>query len=103
MSPTERTTTLRLLMPQWQGGNNPPYHFGAQLLAWLAPPASGPVETVDVESPASGALPIEGGIVGRRALLAQLTPQSNASPVITRNGLWCSAETASWISRRSPT
>jgi arginase len=72
MSPTERTTTLRLLMPQWQGGNNPPYHFGAQLLAWLAPPASGPVETVDVESPASGALPIEGGIVGRRALLAQL-------------------------------
>ena len=33
--------TLRLLMPQWQGGNNPPYHFGARLLSWLAPAASG--------------------------------------------------------------
>lgn len=29
--------TVRLLMPQWQGGNNPNYSFGAELLAWLAP------------------------------------------------------------------
>jgi len=29
--------TLRLLMPQWQGGNNPTYYLGARLLAWLAP------------------------------------------------------------------
>ncbi len=29
--------TVRLLMPQWQGGNNPHYSFGAELLAWLAP------------------------------------------------------------------
>lgn len=33
MSRTHSASTLRLLMPQWQGGNNPPYHFGAQLLA----------------------------------------------------------------------
>lgn len=59
-------------MPQWQGGNNPPYHFGAQLLAWLAPPANGPVETVEVTPPGDTPLPIEEGIVGRSALLAQL-------------------------------
>lgn len=29
--------TLRLLIPQWQGGNNPAYFLGAKLLAWLAP------------------------------------------------------------------
>ncbi|MEW6340643.1 MAG: arginase family protein [Pseudomonadota bacterium] len=72
MPTTQTTNTLRLLMPQWQGGNNPPYHFGAQLLAWLAPPANGPVETVEVTPPGDTPLPIEEGIVGRSALLAQL-------------------------------
>ncbi len=72
MSRTHSASTLRLLMPQWQGGNNPPYHFGAQLLAWLAPPADGPVETVDITPPGTDRLATEDGIVGRRALLAQL-------------------------------
>ncbi|CBJ41103.1 Arginase/agmatinase/formiminoglutamase (plasmid) [Ralstonia solanacearum CMR15] len=72
MSRTHPTRTLRLLMPQWQGGNNPPYHFGAQLLAWLAPPADGPVETVDIAPHGADPLPTERGIVGRSALLAQL-------------------------------
>jgi arginase len=72
MPTTQPASTLRLLMPQWQGGNNPPYHFGAQLLAWLAPPANGPVETVEVAPPGDAPLPIEEGIVGRSALLAQL-------------------------------
>ena len=40
--------TLRLIFPQWQGGNNPPYYFGAKLLAWLAPEHVGPVEEVPV-------------------------------------------------------
>ncbi|CAD6560145.1 arginase family protein [Paraburkholderia sabiae] len=65
-------TTLRLLMPQWQGGNNPPYFFGAQLLSWLAPAAQGPVETVPITPPDESPLPLEEGIVGRSALLAQL-------------------------------
>ena len=43
--------TLRLLMAQWQGGNNAVYHFGAHLLAWLAPAAAGPVAEVDVAPP----------------------------------------------------
>ncbi|WGF89227.1 arginase family protein [Marinivivus vitaminiproducens] len=62
--------TLRLLFPQWQGGNNPSYVFGAQMLAWLAPETSGPVETVAVAEPGEP-LEMEEGIVARRALLAQ--------------------------------
>jgi arginase len=58
-------------MPQWQGGNLPAYHFGAQLLAWLAPETGDPVAEVKVDPPTGGHLPIEAGIVGRSALLAQ--------------------------------
>jgi len=65
-------TTLRLVFPQWQGGNNPPYYFGAQLLEWLAPAAQGPVEYVDVRTPDGNELPIEHGIKARTELLAQL-------------------------------
>lgn len=64
-------TTLRLLFPQWQGGNNPAYVFGAQMLSWLAPDASGPVEQVTVAQPGGETPAIENGIVARRALLAQ--------------------------------
>ncbi|RMO77663.1 Arginase/agmatinase/formiminoglutamase [Pseudomonas syringae pv. primulae] len=64
--------TLRLIFPQWQGGNNAPYHFGAQLLAWLAPDADGPVEQVIVAQPSGQALEVENGIVARKALLEQL-------------------------------
>ncbi len=39
--------TLRLIFPQWQGGNNPPYYLGSQLLSFLSPEAKGPVEIVD--------------------------------------------------------
>ena len=65
--------TLRLLMPQWQGGNLEAYHFGAQLLAWLAPTASGPVATVEVAEPDGSRLPVEDGIVARNVLLRQLS------------------------------
>ncbi len=57
-------TTLRLIFPQWQGGKSANiaryvpelapadaatgYHIGAQLLAWLAPPHTGPTATVPV-------------------------------------------------------
>lgn len=44
----EKRKTLRLLMPQWQGGNNPPYILGAHLLNWLAPKTDGPFEEVPV-------------------------------------------------------
>lgn len=72
MKASSSDKTLRLLFPQWQGGNNPPYHFGAQLLAWLAPDPCGPVAEVPVAVPGTEPLPIEGGIRGRSALLQQL-------------------------------
>ena len=63
--------TLRLLFPQWQGGNNPAYHFGSQLLNWLAPEATGAVEQVAISMPSGDALRAENGIVARTALLEQ--------------------------------
>jgi Arginase/agmatinase/formimionoglutamate hydrolase, arginase family len=66
--------TLRLLFPQWQGGNNPPYYLGSQMLEWLAPEATGAVETVTVAEPepSNSALKEESGIRGRAAIKAQL-------------------------------
>jgi arginase family enzyme len=65
-------STLRLNMPQWQGGNQPEYHFGAQLLAWLAPAAEGPVETVSVREPEPGeTLRLENGMRARSAVVHQ--------------------------------
>jgi arginase len=64
--------SLRLIFPQWQGGNNPPYYFGTQLLNWLAPAAKGTVEEVDVPEPTAEALKNEDGIVGKKFLLQQL-------------------------------
>lgn len=71
MSVTKKAT-LRLNMPQWQGGNRHEYRFGSELLAWLAPPADGPVETVPVPEPRPGeVLEVEDGILARGVLLRQ--------------------------------
>ncbi|MFF2885156.1 arginase family protein [Bacillus toyonensis] len=64
-----KSKTLRLLMPQWQGGNNPPYVLGAHLLNWLAPKTNGPFEEVPVDLDSS--LEVEQGIVAKSALLKQ--------------------------------
>ncbi len=63
--------TLRLNLPQWQGGTEPAYRFGAELLRWLAPPHDGPEETVAVPAADGQPLPVERGIKARTALLAQ--------------------------------
>lgn len=63
--------TLRLIFPQWQGGNNPPYYVGAKLLAWLAPAHDGPVEEVPVLPSDGTPLAQEEGIVARSTLVAQ--------------------------------
>ncbi len=80
MATTEKT--LRLLFPQWQGGNNPPYFLGAQLLAWLAPPTTGPVEEVPVPAPSDETLSEERGMVARHQLVEQ---QSEARALIERH------------------
>lgn len=64
--------TLRLLMPQWQGGNNPNYSFGAELLAWLAPDNDQPLVHVPVQAYDGIPLENENGIYGRKQLLKQL-------------------------------
>ncbi|MDC0609803.1 arginase family protein [Vibrio sp.] len=64
--------TLRLHFPQWQGGNNEAYHFGSQMLAFLAPEPNGPVEEVPVSSPEGIELSEEKGLKGRTQLLEQL-------------------------------
>jgi arginase len=63
--------TLRLLMPQWQGGNNPIYHLGARLLYWLAPKGDAEFAEVPVAVPDGAKLPLEGGVIAKSAILAQ--------------------------------
>lgn len=75
--------SLRLLFPQWQGGNNPIYHFGSTLLNYLAPPPKGPVEIVNVESPEERRNhEIEDGIYAKTQLIKQ---HSNASALIKKH------------------
>lgn len=64
-------TTLRLNFPQWQGGTEPAYRFGAELLRWLAPPHDGPEETVAVPAADTQPLAIDRGIMARAVLLSQ--------------------------------
>jgi arginase len=65
----EQSKTLRLLVPQWQGGNNPPYILGAHLLNWLAPESNDPFEEVPIDL--NPDLEIEKGIVARNTVLKQ--------------------------------
>ncbi|PJN55384.1 hypothetical protein PAEVO_21050 [Paenibacillus sp. GM2FR] len=66
------TKTIRLLMPQWQGGNNPNYSFGAELLAWLAPESDQPLIHVPVQAYDGTPLENKNGMNGRKQLLEQL-------------------------------
>ena len=65
------TRTLRLNMPQWQGGAEPAYRFGGELLRWLAPAHDGPEETVEVAAAHGQPLETEHGIKARTVLLSQ--------------------------------
>lgn len=67
----EREKTLRLLFPQWQGGGDPSYMFGARMLAWLAPEADGPVEEVTVAEPDGTPLQVSDGILAREIVVSQ--------------------------------
>lgn len=59
-------------MPQWQGGNNPVYHFGAKLLAALAPEEAGIPEIEVPIAPDDGtALASENGVVAQSIVLRQ--------------------------------
>ena len=101
-TPTE--TTMRLNMPQWQGGNDHGYHFGSQLLAWLAPAAQGAVETVPVPEPKPGeTLAVENGILGRAALVRQARAARQAIEKHRPDRIVTSEAIASSILRLLPT
>lgn len=64
--------TLRLLFPQWQGGNNPPYYLGSRLLSFLSPESKGPVESVPVDTPTSEPQANVDGITAKPQIIKQL-------------------------------
>ncbi|MGV1873246.1 Arginase [Agrobacterium sp. DSM 25558] len=66
------TKTLRLNLPQWQGGDHPGYQVGARVLAAIAPDPRGPVETVAVANPRDDNRSVDHGIKSRPALLDNL-------------------------------
>ncbi|MBO1268616.1 arginase family protein [Arthrobacter cavernae] len=63
--------TMRLVLPQWQGGNNELYVLGSELLAWLAPLTEDPVVRVPVEEFRQDGT-LDDGMLYRSALLRQL-------------------------------
>lgn len=70
--------TLRLIMPQWQGGYDESefpgqiYPLGARLLAWLAPESDAPLVEVPVEPWTGARADKEGGVFYRQEILRQI-------------------------------
>ncbi|GMA08668.1 arginase [Tetragenococcus halophilus subsp. flandriensis] len=85
--------TVRLLFPQWQGGNNPDYAFGAELLSHIVPQnESEELFRVPVKENFTEKLTVEEGIEGEGVLFSQLTKakeilnKENPDRVITLGG-----------------
>lgn len=58
--------TIRLIAPDWQGGNKREYYFGAELLSWLAPKNDYQKEVkLDIEEPKNEDLVKENGVVAQ--------------------------------------
>lgn len=67
----DESSTLRLLMPQWQGGGDrPSYYLGGRLLAWLAPHSNAAFEEVPIDLRTEG-LDVDQGIFARELVLEQ--------------------------------
>lgn len=83
MEKTNMQKTLRLLMPQWQGGEDESpfpgqiYPLGARMLAWLAPESENPLVEVPIE-PWTGSPPVkDGGVFWRKEILRQMQAAQN--------------------------
>ena len=79
MSTVKQKKTLRLLMPQWQGGDydlNPTsgqiYPLGARLLAFLAPASDAPLIEVPVDAYNGVPRPKQNGVVWQEVVLRQV-------------------------------
>ncbi len=85
--------TIRLIAPDWQGGNKQEYYFGAELLAWLAPKNAQHKEiTLDIEKPNNEELAMENGVVAQSIvkrnvrLAADILKEESPDKVITFGG-----------------
>jgi arginase len=57
---------LRLIAPDWQGGNKKEYYFGSELLSWIAPKNENHKEVkLDIEMPSKDELKMENGVVAQ--------------------------------------
>ena len=79
MDSPKKGKTLRLLMPQWQGGDydikpssGEIYPMGARLLAFLAPESEAPLVEVPVEAYTGAPRPSQNGVVWQDVVLRQL-------------------------------
>lgn len=68
---SQSSKVIRMVMPQWQGGNNVNYKLGAELLAWLAPKTDSPTINISV-SPTTETLELKDGIIGKEPILKQV-------------------------------
>lgn len=67
-----KMNTLRLVFPQWQGGNMEEYVLGSRLLGWIAPKDTGAIEKeVPIVEPDGEKLVVEDGVFARNAIKKQ--------------------------------
>lgn len=75
--------TIRLIAPDWQGGNKREYYFGAELLSWLAPKNANQKEIkLNIEEPKNEELEKENGVVAQSTVKRNV---SMAAEVLKKN------------------
>lgn len=85
--------TIRLIAPDWQGGNKREYYFGAELLSWLAPKNDYHKEIkLDIEAPFHEELVKENGVVAQSivkqnvSMASKVLKEETPDKVITFGG-----------------
>lgn len=72
--------TIRMVIPDWQSGNNSVYYFGAQLLNWLAPENSNQKTIkVPIAAPKSQQTPLkqENGVTAQSTVIESVKQTQN--------------------------
>lgn len=70
--------TIRLIAPDWQGGDKSEYYFGAELLSWLAPKNENQKEVkIDIEKPKNIELIKENGVIAQSIVKRNVCKAAN--------------------------
>ncbi|SMN18578.1 similar to Kazachstania africana KAFR_0J00100 hypothetical protein [Maudiozyma saulgeensis] len=91
MTTTTDTDTIRIVIPDWQGGCLKEYQFGAQLLEWLAPKTDMPTIHIDT-APISTKEIEEDGVSNKSSVLKTINDartqieQYNPKKIVTLGG-----------------